>query len=122
MDNREKTAQRVREWFRRNKDKAVHYQNVRRARKLAAPCDPNVDPEEIRVAQRNRCFYCYEDMTDKKATVEHIQPLSRGGGHTTDNIAIACLSCNSTKKDRTLREFYRDREMLYGEPPVCPWP
>lgn len=38
-------------------------------------------------------------------TLEHKQPLSKGGGNTKDNIVMCCLSCNLTK-DTMLEDDY----------------
>lgn len=44
------------------------------------------------------CAYCLAD--DVKLTIDHVQPLSRGGKHSIENIVPACGPCNSAKKDR----------------------
>jgi hypothetical protein len=36
------------------------------------------------------------------AVVEHVKPRSKGGGHTWDNVRIACTRCNLKKGDRNL--------------------
>lgn len=45
------------------------------------------------------CAYCNER---KPLTMDHIEPLAKGGAHDIDNIVAACLSCNSSKHDRPL--------------------
>lgn len=37
---------------------------------------------------------------NRQAVVEHIQPRSRGGSHTWDNVRISCSKCNLLKGDR----------------------
>jgi 5-methylcytosine-specific restriction endonuclease McrA len=34
-------------------------------------------------------------------SIDHLLPLSRGGGHTWANVKLAHLSCNAIKRDRT---------------------
>lgn len=38
---------------------------------------------------------------DRDAVVEHVQPRSKGGSHTWDNVRIACSKCNLLKGDAT---------------------
>ena len=53
-------------------------------------------------AQRGRCCYCNKrlNQTTRKATVEHITPVSKGGNNGVHNLAIACKSCNSRRGNR----------------------
>nr|WP_318784609.1 HNH endonuclease [Actinomadura algeriensis] len=39
------------------------------------------------------------DLLNRQATLDHVIPRSRGGKHIADNVAVACRSCNSSKKD-----------------------
>jgi 5-methylcytosine-specific restriction endonuclease McrA len=56
------------------------------------------DWDEILEWFGHRCAYCYRD--DQKLTMDHVQPISKGGNHVAENIVPACKSCNSKKKDR----------------------
>ena len=56
------------------------------------------------------CFYCQGLMTGNigkpsKCTVDHREPLSRGGADHESNWVLACLSCNGAKADMTEAEF-----------------
>jgi 5-methylcytosine-specific restriction endonuclease McrA len=51
----------------------------------------------IKKRYKYRCVYCGEE---KKLTMDHIIPVSKGGHHTKENIVPACLSCNVRKKDK----------------------
>jgi hypothetical protein len=44
------------------------------------------------------CAYCLR--TGLKRTMEHVIPVSRGGGTTAENIVPACGKCNSKKRNR----------------------
>lgn len=54
------------------------------------------------VLQRDNreCAYCGK----RAATVDHIQPVSRGGGNSWMNTVAACVKCNSRKADKTPAE------------------
>lgn len=40
-----------------------------------------------------------------KATVDHVVPVCRGGGHSPDNLVAACCECNVRKGNKPLDEF-----------------
>lgn len=44
-----------------------------------------------------RCQYC----GDRADSIDHVLPRSRGGADAWDNLAAACRSCNTRKRDRT---------------------
>jgi 5-methylcytosine-specific restriction endonuclease McrA len=54
---------------------------------------------EILVRFDNCCAYCGRAG---RMTLDHVVPLSKGGGHTAANVVPACRSCNSSKRDRLL--------------------
>ena len=64
---------------------------------------------------RNRCQYCGRVFAQSALNLDHVVPLSRGGGSTWDNVVCACVPCNTRKGDRTpleagLRLFRRPRK------------
>lgn len=69
----------------------------RRARKAAAPLNDLTAAQwqAIKDHYGHRCVYCGRRM--QRLTMDHIQPLSKGGSHTYSNIVPACKSCNSSK-------------------------
>ncbi|WP_081586138.1 HNH endonuclease [Tsukamurella sp. 1534] len=50
---------------------------------------------------RFRCGYCGA----KADTIDHVQPRSRGGGHSWENCVACCAQCNHRKADRLLSEI-----------------
>jgi len=48
-----------------------------------------------------RCAYCARSAD----TIDHVQPKSRGGRDTWENLVACCLNCNNKKGDRTLSEI-----------------
>ncbi len=51
------------------------------------------------------CCYCAIPLTPATATLEHLQPLSRGGKHTRENCRLACEPCNSRRGTMDPVEF-----------------
>ena len=45
----------------------------------------------------HRCAYCGRAAT----TIDHVQPRSRGGVDSWENLVACCLRCNNVKGDRT---------------------
>lgn len=43
------------------------------------------------------CTYCGDSDAD---TIDHVVPLSRGGGNELENLVLACRSCNTAKGTR----------------------
>lgn len=49
------------------------------------------------------CVYCGEK--DKPLECDHVHPVSRGGSNEDSNLVTACLPCNRSKKDKTIKEW-----------------
>jgi 5-methylcytosine-specific restriction endonuclease McrA len=49
----------------------------------------------------HKCAYCARTAN----TIDHVQPKSRGGEDTWENLVACCLKCNNTKSDKTLGEM-----------------
>lgn len=46
-----------------------------------------------------RCAYC---ASVRPLTLDHVDPLSKGGAHDVGNVVPACKSCNTSKLNRTI--------------------
>lgn len=51
------------------------------------------------------CIYCLNQIVFGKDSLEHKQPISRGGTNEYSNLAIACRKCNSSKGNKTEEEY-----------------
>lgn len=61
------------------------------------------------------CIYCGRELSPERpgyggrkahhAEVDHIVPTSKGGTDDLSNLALSCVGCNATKRDRTAHEF-----------------
>lgn len=52
-----------------------------------------------------KCAICGKPVKFKKATIDHIQPLSAGGTNDFKNLQIACHSCNGMKSYLIMNDF-----------------
>jgi 5-methylcytosine-specific restriction endonuclease McrA len=59
----------------------------------------------------HRCAYC---GAGGDLHIEHVVPISRGGGHAIGNIVPACESCNYSKRDHQPETWYR-RQPFFSE-------
>ncbi len=100
--NPERIARNSREWRQANPDKHMLKEQRRRARIREAPGDGVTGEQwrELRDSYLGMCAYCYRRGVP--LTMDHIDPLSRGGAHDVSNIAPACQSCNASKHKSTL--------------------
>ena len=74
-----------------------NYKHARRAR--INNCEVKATPkmvEDARKSAGDRCYYC-----GKKAelTLDHFEPLAKGGAHCVSNFVFCCHPCNSRKRD-----------------------
>jgi 5-methylcytosine-specific restriction endonuclease McrA len=55
----------------------------------------------VHLRDDGKCQYCGTSVDRKEATLDHVQPVSKGGKTTWDNCVTACGPCNSGKADKT---------------------
>ncbi|HVN87486.1 MAG TPA: GNAT family N-acetyltransferase [Candidatus Binatia bacterium] len=88
---------------------AVHDGLIKSAQAAKAPPKPieekresdfyNVPENRLKVFERDGylCYRCGKHLTRFSATLDHIQPVSRGGDHSYANLVTSCLHCNSRR-------------------------
>jgi 5-methylcytosine-specific restriction endonuclease McrA len=57
--------------------------------------------ENIYKRDRYICQYCESHFSPKDLTLDHVVPVSKGGGKSWTNIVTACRECNQRKANRT---------------------
>ena len=83
-----------------------------RARKYGCEYDSSVNLKKLIARDGLRCAICggvcnlddhgwTEYFGPMSPTIDHIIPMSKGGGHTWNNVQVAHAICNSEKGDRT---------------------
>lgn len=90
-------------WVKANPEAVKARKAKRRAAKLAyeGPSYTAADVAILLVGQHSLCAYCGV-VLNGKYHIDHVIPLSQGGGNGPDNIALACASCNLSKADKSL--------------------
>lgn len=115
----EKYRELDRQRYERDKPKrlalAIDSTHRRRALLAEVPRDRGISVAALIARDGDRCHYCRCRMTTRtskghayvphKATIEHILPLSRGGGHVWSNVVLACWQCNVRKNAKTESEW-----------------
>jgi hypothetical protein len=82
-----------------------HGRPERRAKKAGVPYVYGIKPEQVFARDGWRCQLCgcktpqhlRGKNQPRSPEVDHIVPLSQGGGHTWDNVQCACRKCNIQK-------------------------
>lgn len=111
--NPEKSNKRNAEWARRHPE-AVRAKAARRRALKSAYEGLDYTGKDVLLlleSQAGACAYCDAPL-NADYHVDHIMPLSRGGGNGPDNICIACPRCNMSKGDRLLVEWRGARRDL----------
>jgi 5-methylcytosine-specific restriction endonuclease McrA len=56
-----------------------------------------INPYEIARRDNWLCHLCHKPVKPEQLTVDHLTPITYGGNHTPDNVALAHKSCNSRR-------------------------
>ena len=77
----------------------------------------NVAENRLKVFERDeyKCHYCTKQLTRFTATLDHIQPVSRGGDNSYDNLMTACLHCNSQRGSRPVMDIISEKNTQQGQ-------
>lgn len=105
-ENKEKLRESARRWRSKNPEKVRVLLRNRRARLLSAPGKHSADDiERLLKKQEFRCYWCFSDISNGRCSVDHYIPLIKGGSNGSENIVMACRSCNSRKNALMPDEF-----------------
>ncbi len=104
---KDKKIKNTRKWRKNNpKWKEQHRLHQAKRNGLIKESRSNLSKEFIEnIYNTEHCYYCNKFIDPDKRTLEHKNPLSRGGLHVESNIVMACLSCNCSKRDKTEEEY-----------------
>ena len=100
----------------------------RKLRKMAAQASPTLRRREVFERDEWVCHICGKKVDQEPlnrlegASLDHVQPIARGGTHTMDNVKTAHLGCNIKKSDTIFDEeelyFLRRLILSNGQPSV----
>lgn len=62
---------------------------------------PRLSKTNLYIRDLYTCQYCNTPYSKQNLTIDHVQPISKGGKTTWDNIVAACNPCNSRKGNKT---------------------
>jgi 5-methylcytosine-specific restriction enzyme A len=65
-----------------------------------------------------RCYYCECAVHPSELSMDHKQPIVRGGRTTRTNVVPCCKVCNNEKGYRLLGEWLAERQAA-GRPLAC---
>lgn len=86
----------------------AYLRNIEKKLQPGAAFDPTVTHRALIAKVGTACHYCSKPTAqygiDAYArpdypTIDHVYPVSLGGGHTWANVVLACRQCNSEKQD-----------------------
>lgn len=99
-------AQKAKEWVAKNPERrkaiAQNYKHRRRAQEEGGIS--SADLLAWKKAARKVCYWCGKKCA-RNFTVDHYEPLSKGGKHEASNLVIACRSCNLRKSAKDPEQF-----------------
>lgn len=71
--------------------------------------------------QHGRCFFCGEELSENDASIEHLNPKSKGGVRTEDNEVVCHVSLNQTFGSMDLKrkfEFILQQKGVFKCPKI----
>jgi 5-methylcytosine-specific restriction endonuclease McrA len=114
-----------REWARNNREKmncyyrqyavdrpdVIRKKRIKRRIRMMTNGIFEVTKKDLRKLLSSSCVYC---EANENITLDHVIPIARGGRHSVGNLMPLCLSCNTSKQDKTFMEF-RMAKMMQAE-------
>lgn len=97
LEHPEQTRTKHKAWRQRHPEDVYKYVLIRRARKAAAPRMEMIDRMVIYRRDNGKCHLCHRKVSVTGFHIDHLVPLSRGGNHTYDNLALAHPRCNQQR-------------------------
>lgn len=108
QNHKEEHSNRRRAWRKSNPTQVRNHNRKRRALKYQTQVDP-INEKLVYLRDGWVCQHCKKRVNKNlkhpnpmSASLDHIIPLSKGGTHTYNNVQLAHLSCNLSKRDNIL--------------------
>jgi hypothetical protein len=67
----------------------------------------NIKENRLKVFERDKfiCYKCNKQLTRFNATLDHIQPVSKNGDNSYDNLVTSCFHCNTSRRATPISDF-----------------
>ncbi len=103
---KERKLKHTRNWYHRDIEKSRMYMRLRaHERRVAGGVTIKQSDIDLQFrSQKGKCWYCGKEL-GKQFDIDHLTPISRGGGNQPENLVIACISCNRSKNNKTPAEW-----------------
>ncbi len=85
----------------RDKKSKISMRQRHRAGVLGVNCDNSITLVQVFKTSLGVCTLCHRWVQPRRASIDHIIPLSKGGTHTWPNVQLVHLVCNLRKGNRT---------------------
>lgn len=71
----------------------------------------NVKENRLKIFKRDnyKCHYCNKQLTEFNATLDHLQPVSKGGDNSFENLTTSCLHCNSERGNKPVMDYFVEK-------------
>lgn len=83
-----------------------------KAQKLAAQIEPSILINAALKRNKHVCYWCGCRLPITGWHVDHVVPLTRGGGHSASNVVKSCVRCNTSKSDKMPYEWTGAKQLV----------
>lgn len=102
--DKDKWKQAVLHWQKNNADKVKSYKKNNKYKRREVLNSTNLTAKQLaewETSQYKICSYCAKPC-ELDYQLDHIEPLSKNGTHSLDNLTISCPTCNQSKSNTPL--------------------
>lgn len=117
LENRKEARNKYKEYIQSLKGKLIRKKSEHKRRALKQSCQiNNLTTNQIKniLNEAQKCAICNKKFNkNRKKTLDHIIPISKGGNNTLMNIQTVCSYCNSVKGTKDYTEFTKGQLLMF---------